>query len=114
MLGICTVILMLANIGRKLLFFKFKSYHISKNDKKELWGFLRILHLILQSILILMHPNLFLFDREFHVENDLIGSSIYYQANDIFHFIQLYKLYICFRGLISMTFYSTTRSYRIW
>ena len=108
-----TPIIVVLNLLRQYLYFRFKQVKKMYSIKKNLWTWSRIINLFIQSLLILVHPNILLLGNRVTMYNKTVAAEIYYNYNDVALVFQYYKVFIIFRGLLNNTYYSSNRAYRI-
>ena len=108
-----TPIIVVLNLLRQYLYFRFKQVKKMYSIKKNLWTWRRIVSLILQSLVILIHPNILLLGYKVTMYNKTVAAEVYYNLNDIALVFQYYKIFIIFRGILNNTYYSSNRAYRI-
>lgn len=108
-----TPIIVVLNLLRQYLYFRFKQVKKVYSIKKNLWTKTRIATLILQSVIILIHPNVLFLGYRITSYNRTVAANIYYNLNDIALVFQYYKIFIIFRGVVNNSYYSSNRAYRI-
>jgi hypothetical protein len=70
---------------------------------------------VIRCAALFCHPSPFFLGRKLSFENvNLAGESLYHDINDIFHIMQVYKVYIIIRSLLTSSFYQSARAQRVW
>ena len=106
--------MMIINIFRMALKFKYRIVKKEINSKAQFLTKRRISKLIIESILIMIHPSPFIVGKFMITFNPIVSSEIYYHYNDPLHLIQFYKIYIIIRSFLMLSPYSTNRARRVW
>lgn len=69
---------------------------------------------IAEIVLILLQPYPFLRGCQFSIENILSGKKIFYNVNDIFYILIIFRINLPLRVILSQTQYYSPRAQRIW
>jgi potassium intermediate/small conductance calcium-activated channel subfamily N protein 2 len=112
MLFLISSILVMLNLSRKLMVNKFKELTTGKRSDATLMS--RFMTLI-RCIALFCHPSPFFLGKKLSFENvNLAGENLYHDINDIFHILQVYKVYIVVRALLTSSAYQSDRAQRVW
>lgn len=106
-----SVILVFLEFLRFLIWKKFKE--MTSEIGYEV-SFLDIIFLIGHNLLLFCHPTPLLVGRKIEVYNAAVGANIYYYANDIFYTIQIYKVMVLTKYILTNSKYMSTRAHRVW
>lgn len=108
MLFLISCILVMLNLSRKIMVNKFKELTTGKRSDST---FSTRMMTIIRCLALFCHPSPFFLGKKLIFENvNLAGENLYHDVNDIFHIMQVYKVYIIIRSLLTSSQYQSARA----